>query len=379
METLALLVAVQIFFTIYQLVYFRNLKSCLSKVKSKSLILTLKNEELLHSVNLSLENLVKTRSLPSSLIQIPFADDAGIVLSVKKIKIPSVTAAYNASLGSTEQGHILFFRYDSPSFGQNLVPFFSHVGCIHLDAHFEPLEKEFSKIETQSAFSEDARFFQNGDRHFLIYNDLVSDCVNHRGIRIGAIDVKKKCLEYVTSLNVDSSRMEKNWTPFSHRGEIHFLHTIDPQKILALPDPRKNLLREYSVSPSSQLEWTDKWSALRGGTPAVRIDDEYLAFFHSSFDDRKGIIWYVCGAYTFASSHPFKLSRISPHPILFKGIYDTVHQTLANPRVRALYPTGLICEKGDLIHVSCGENDSGIKIVTMDKQKLLASLREVKC
>jgi predicted GH43/DUF377 family glycosyl hydrolase len=374
MELIALLLAVQIFLMSCQWIYFRNQKSREIKAKTKFLSTTLKNEELLHSVFLTLENLTKRRELPPPLIQVPFADEAGIVLSVKKIKVPSVAGAYNAALGITERGHLLFFRYDSPSLKNDPASFFSNIGCIHLGPDFEPLEKEFSKIETESPFSEDARFFQHGKSYFLIYNDLISSVANRRGIRIGAIDVKKRCLEYVTTLDEGSLKMEKNWTPFSHRGEIQFLHTIHPQKILSLPDPRKNCLRALTTLPSSELEWTSKWGALKGGTPAVLVDGEYLSFFHSSFEDRKGIIWYVMGAYTFAANPPFKLNRISPHPLLFDGIYDTVHQALANPRVRAIYPTGLICERGDVIHVSCGENDSGIKIISMDKKALFASL-----
>ena len=86
------------------------------------------------------------------------------------------------------------------------------------------------------------------------------------------------------------------------------------------------------------------------------------------------------GAYTFTSSSPFKITRISPYPILFKGVYDTPHQVFANSKVRSIYPAGFICEHREgkeLIHVSCGENDSGMKIISMDKNALLASLKIV--
>jgi hypothetical protein len=86
------------------------------------------------------------------------------------------------------------------------------------------------------------------------------------------------------------------------------------------------------------------------------------------------------GAYTFAASFPFPITRISPYPILFKNIYQAPHSSLANPKVRAIYPAGLLHEKRagkDTISVSCGENDSCIKIVTMDKSALFASLKNV--
>jgi hypothetical protein len=123
-----------------------------------------------------------------------------------------------------------------------------------------------------------------------------------------------------------------------------------------------------------------KWGIPRGGTPAILIDGEYLSFFHSSFEDEKGIIWYIMGAYTFASVPPFQMTRISPCPFLFKGIYSTPHGEIANPKIRSIYPAGLIYERRDgrdVIAVSCGENDSAIKIISMDKQALFSSLQTI--
>lgn len=360
------------------LINFRTLKTSVRKAQSKSLFIARKHEELLHSMNLSLEHLAKMRSLPLSLMNTPFADEEGVVLSVKKVRIHSLSAPYNASIGAVGNDYLLFFRYDAPNFKNERLQFSSNIGCISLDRNFEPLENEYSRIETNSAFSEDARFFQSGESYFLIYNDQISHFADRRGIRIGAMDLSKRKLEYVTDLHVDSMKIEKNWTPFSHREEIHFLHTIHPQRVIALANPKKPLLRSLPDLFQPELNWQSKWGLLRGGTPAKLVDGEYLAFFHSSFEDRKGIIWYTMGAYAFAPSSPFKITRISSYPILFKGIYDTPHQLMANPKIRSIYPAGFVCEHREgkeLIHVSCGENDSGIKIISMDKNALLASLK----
>ncbi len=359
------------------LIHLRNLKASLRKDQSKSLSIARKNERLLHSMALVLEDLTKARPLPPPLISIPFADEAGIVLAVKKVEIPSIPAPFNASIGSVENGYLLFFRYDEPNFKNESLQVFSHIGCISLDRNFDPLEKKHSKIETTSPFSEDARFFQNGENHFLVYNDPISPVSDRRAIRIGAIDLHTRRLEYTTALHLGPVKTEKNWTPFSHQGEIHFVYTISPQKIMTLPNPQKNFMRLSPDSFQQELNWPSKWGLLRGGTPAKLVDGEYLAFFHSSFEDSKGIIWYIMGAYTFAPFSPFKITRISPIPLLFKGMYDTPHQMIANPKVRSIYPVGFTCEyrkDKELIHVSCGENDSGIKIISMDKNALLASL-----
>jgi hypothetical protein len=47
---------------------------------------------------------------------------------------------------------------------------------------------------------------------------------------------------------------------------------------------------------------------------------------------------------------------------------------------RVIFPAGFAVEKrpeGDLIHVSCGENDSGIKIVSFRKEALFKSLKKL--
>lgn len=370
------LIAVQVFL----LVSFRNLMNSVRKAHSKSLSIILKNEKLLHSLNFSLGNLGKTGSLPISLMNIPFADETGIITSVKKVDISSLSSQHNPSIATIGDGYLLFFRYDEPSFKNDRLRVFSNIGCIELDRNFEPLEKKHSKIETHSSFSEDARFFQNGDHFFLVYNDLLPRFEDRRGICIGEIDLDSRRLEYVTRLDLRTNGTEKNWTPFSHSGKIHFLYTINPQKIVTLPDPRKNLLHRSPDSFQLNLDWSSKWGVLRGGSPAHLVGEEYLAFFHSSFEDSSGIIWYIMGAYTFASSSPFKITRISPHPILFKGIYDTPYASIANPKIRSIYPAGFVCETREgkeLIHVSCGENDSGIKIISMDKNALLSSLKAV--
>jgi predicted GH43/DUF377 family glycosyl hydrolase len=370
------LIALQVFL----LVCFRNLMNSVRKAQSKSLSIILKNEKLLHNLNFSIQNFGKEGFIPISMMNIPLADEAGIITSVKKVSISSISAAHNPSIVKFGDGYLLFFRHDEPNFKNGYWQVFSNIGCISLDRNFEPLEKSYSKIETHSLFSEDARFFQNGDRFFLVYNDLLPRFKDRRGICIGEIDLHRRRLEYVTRLDLGANTTEKNWTPFSHSGEVHFLYTINPQKILCLPNPRKCLLRLLPDSSQLNLDWSIRWGVLRGGTPAHLMGEEYLAFFHSFFEDCSGIVWYIMGAYMFASSSPFKITRISPHPILFKGIYDSPYASIANPRIRSIYPIGFTCENfegKELIHLSCGENDSAMKIISIDKNALLSSLKPI--
>jgi len=378
MDFLLICLAVQALFIAYQVIELRNLKKANRKARGKILSVVQKNQKLIHALYLKLEGLTQSHSLPTALLGISFADETGIILDVKRVSFSSPTPAYNASIGFAEGNYHLFFRYDLPLDAEH-SSFISNIGSIQLDNDLNPLEQTFYKVHTHSAFSEDPRFFQHEARNFLVYSDLAGD-QNCRSIHLAAINLKDKQLDSITALYRTFGKTEKNWTPFSHQGDIHFVYDIEQHQIISLPDPKQNNLFSFPKASCNTPVWSNQWGILRGGTPAIFLNGEYLSFFHSSFEDDKGILWYVMGAYTFAAFSPFKLTRISPHPLLFKGIYDTPHRSCANPKIRSLYPSGLILRHYDgkeSIVVSCGENDSGIKLITLDKTALLASMKSL--
>jgi len=325
--------------------------------------------------------------VPRELQNIPLAEKMGIVLGTKKVSIRDILAPYNASIIENGSGYLLFFRYDVIK--QNLPhPFFSHIGMVELDAHFEQTEKAFRKIETHSNFSEDPRILKAGNAFYLIYNDLVPYEQYSRTMRIANIDLKNCALHFSSELNLNLQPVEKNWVPFEFIGEnsqpiVYFEYQLNPHKILALLNPQSGTFDHLTIPTESSLQnlfWSDIWGKPRGGTTARRIGDQYLAFFHSSFHDRDGIVWYLMGAYTFEAKPPFRVTAISNFPILFEGIYDSPPLNTANPLLRAIYPCSFVFEQQNgkhLIHVACGENDSCVKIVTMDEEALLKSLKKL--
>ena len=369
------LIITQFFLTVYLILKFRNLRRSIHKAQDKSALMRTKMDRILHELNLSFETAYQNRKLPLPLLHVPLADESGIVTAVKTVKLPSAKNAYNASIVKDGSGYLLFFRYDHPNSLGKGFPHFANIGCIGLGTDFTTLDIQHTQIDTDSEFSEDARVFENGGKHYLLFNDLIHNSKDSRGMCIAPIDLRKRNLRKVTSLNLNLSKIEKNWTPFSYDAQIHFLYSIYPQKIYSLPHLEKNDLISID-SVFSDPQWPKMWGPLRGGTPAILTDGQYLAFFHSSFEDCNGVLWYIMGAYTFEPIPPFRISAISPHPILYKGIYGTDHLPMANPKVRSIYPTGFVLDHdADLIHLSCGENDSAIKIITMDKNVLLKSLK----
>ena len=90
------------------------------------------------------------------------------------------------------------------------------------------------------------------------------------------------------------------------------------------------------------------------------------------------------GALTFEAKPPFYIKRISRYPIIFRDCY-TAHNECAEPwggpNVKyVLFPGGFVTEKVNdqgVIVLACGENDRAIRIVTMNKKKLLKNLRKI--
>jgi hypothetical protein len=70
--------------------------------------------------------------------------------------------------------------------------------------------------------------------------------------------------------------------------------------------------------------WHPAWKhgQPRGGSAPVRIGDTYFSFFHSSTPWKNGKRQYHMGAYTFEAKPPFKVTSVTPKPILSGSIKD---------------------------------------------------------
>jgi predicted GH43/DUF377 family glycosyl hydrolase len=203
-------------------------------------------------------------------------------------------------------------------------------------------------------------------------------------MRLAKVDARNFSLSEMVDLDLNIKPVEKNWVPFVHKDVegkemMYFGYNFNPHKILCMQDTAHNRL-EHLVFPSvlayQRIPWENIWGEIRGGTPAMLLDGQYLAFFHSSFkEDKKK--WYVMGAYTFEKNPPFRITSISEYPILFDGIYDSPAENTSSAKLRCIFPSGFVIEQGDegdVIHLSCGENDCSVKIVTLDKAQLIKSL-----
>ncbi len=312
--------------------------------------------------------------LPVEFYQIPFADQEKIVLGVKEVAIRQVDAPYNAALTKNEKGeYLLFFRYDIKEKGS-----FNHnyIAVVELDEKLEQ-KSNFKPIDIRSEFGNDPRVIKNHSQFFLVYNDTFSSNPKDRIMKIAEIDLSDYQLKYITGLDRRLKPTEKNWVPFHFCGgasdEVCFIYSIQPYDVLKLENTRENNLKKLmEISRIDPFPWS--WGPPRGGTPAELVNGEYLTFFHSSFKDWYGRRWYAMGAFTFEAKPPFKITAVSPHPILFDGIYTSPHLNGASNKLRCIFPSGLLITEDGKLLVSCGENDSSVKIITFDQDALLNSL-----
>src|ERR1043166_23822 len=76
---------------------------------------------------------------------------------------------------------------------------------------------------------------------------------------------------------LDQAGNEKNWLWFDHGGRIHMVYTTVPHQVVEF-DSAINAQQTHASSVQD-LRWN--YGAPRGGTPPVKIGDEYWSFFHS--------------------------------------------------------------------------------------------------
>lgn len=324
-------------------------------------------------------------AIPYRLAAVPFSDDLGIVVAVKEVNIRNVVAPYNPSIIKSDSGYDLFFRYDVMNPRLKFAPFSSRIGAVPLNAQFEQEKKEFKRLNLQTEYGDDPRVLAVGDQVYLFYNRMDESNPKCRFMCAANLDRNSYDINYQTILDMNLQWIEKNWSPFEYidkaqKPHLFLEYRISPRKLLELPDPKVNELKNVTVPSESaylSLLWSGKWGEIKGGTPAQKIGDEYLSFFHSFFVDESKLIWYVMGAYTFEASPPFNMTRISKYPLLFKGIYETPFANSAGIEKRVIFPSGFVVEKEkerELIHLACGENDCGVKIVTLDKDQLIKNM-----
>ncbi len=307
------------------------------------------------------------------------------VLETKKIDIPEYPTAFNPSIMRWNDSFLLIFRIHDPETNDT-----SQSAYVWLDQDFNlcsparPLEILFS-VPQQYSKIQDPRILSVNNEHFIVFNNQVGMSATKEIRRMFAAKLRFDSdrlytlePEFLKHFHVPvESVQEKNWAPFEHHGELILSHTINPH-ITLKPVLGTECCLTMGLT-EAEIDWD--WGALRGGTPALLVDEEYLAFFHSSklmattHSNGKGITHYFMGAYTFKNTPPFQLTAISPEPIVGKNFYNGPAYNTWKP-LRVVFPCGFVFDE-NYIWVSYGRQDHEIWIVKLDKKGLLESLNPV--
>jgi predicted GH43/DUF377 family glycosyl hydrolase len=336
----------------------------------------------------------KTLSL-SRVLKNMQSNKQDVVVSTKLLEFSeNIDNAWNGSILEKDNGYVLVFRHDT------LEKWCTKCGLTKQQIKMVFLDRDFQQVTPiKTIFSdrftaEDVRMHYWKDQIFLTYND--DDLQGHtdpwtRRMYLAKLDIDNTCLtdiKQIPSGGISVKPIEKNWTPFEypeHGGSLYYIYSISgvngipaPYSIIATDWEETPVSIHHTLSVSQNIDriWNkDFWGEIRGGSPARLVDDVYLTFFHSwKYSPRSKSYYYVMGAYTFQAQPPFKILAMTPKPIVFKEMYSGKHKV---KNVHTLYPAGFAIEKKDdktLLHVSCGENDLCVRIVSIDKDALLKSM-----
>ncbi len=312
------------------------------------------------------------------------------VLESKKIDIPGYPHAYNPSIIRWKGSPLLNFRIThNPK-----SPFDSEIGLVWLDEEFHVISTPFF-LDTKGLLpipsrAEDGRLVQVGEKLYMVYSNNTEEKVIRGGFRvyIGEIIcledsfelINKECLASFEGENRDIR--EKNWVPFDYNGNLMLAYSLNPHVIFQ-PIIGTGSCMTHAIS-NDLINWD--WGHLRGGTPALNMEDsEYLAFFHSSkpmltaHSEGNTILHYFMGAYTFSATPPFEINRISPEPIVGKGFYSgTPYASYYwEKKQRVIFPGGYLYDK-DYIWIAYGREDHEIWIAKLHREGLMKSLIPIK-
>lgn len=344
-------------------------------------------------------------ALPTSPLIAPTGGGSGTGLIVGDHELylpaPAGHAVVNGSIGRLGDMLAIVYRVDSvsPQGKQR-----GQLVMVQLDRHLQPMGTP-SLLETRldphvMPTAEDPRLIEHEGTFFVAYNStdngelrktrrdmyLLEIGMRSTGTQIQFYSVRRKRM-----LMADGARqfVEKNWTPFSHRGQLHFVYTTNPPHIGALsPDdwqaPGDEVILRAAGRDTRLV--ADPLGSLRGGTPALKLPGEpaYLSFHHTFMlvgrtrSAGKYTALYMAGAYTFDDTPPFAIREMTYVPIVPPSANDDAD--LVTDKGRKLgwitYPTGVIAD-GDRYYVSYSQNDIRVRLLTIDAKALRNLMRPV--
>jgi predicted GH43/DUF377 family glycosyl hydrolase len=313
------------------------------------------------------------------------------VLETKKIDIPGHRYAFNPSIIRWNDQLLLSFRIiANPNVPGKISSSSteSKVGLVWLDDDFNAVSDPQILEWDEAFFPEDGRLISINDRLFLIYSGSSPNLIGPHGFFVYVAELIHDGLEFQiihneclsTFSGAARNHREKNWVPFINNEQLHLAYQLSPHTIFTPILDGSGMCSTLSLTTPSVV-W--EWGELRGGTPALPLNNNtYLSFFHSSkvmqtvHSNDQAVPHYFMGAYTFSSHTPFNMLQISPEPIVGNNFYHGEKYAPYWHPVRVVFPCGMLMDD-TYIWVTYGRQDHECWVVKMDKQGLLDSLIQV--
>lgn len=310
-------------------------------------------------------------------------EEEGLIKWTKQIILQEFPLAFNPSIIKNEKGYLMAFRY-CPN-NHNKDHSISKIGIVQFDASFNRISKPClveNVGEKAPPHLEDPRLFLYQNEICIIYNnclDKFQTSESRRDMWMGKLVQQgdrfflTDQIKFFHKEKGEARLIQKNWIPFISDDQLYLIYMLDPFEVI-IPDMETGLCSAV-WNQESLNNW--QWGQLRGSTPPVLADGELLAFFHSSTSkpsivQNNSTFQYYIGVYTFSATYPFKITSMSPAPIISKTFYSRQQR-----EKKVIFPAGLV-EDDQNYYICYGRNDKEMWIAAFDKIKLKQSLVKIK-
>jgi hypothetical protein len=127
-------------------------------------------------------------------------------------------------------------------------------------------------------------------------------------------------------------------------------------------------LSEYKPTPERPNFWD--YGTPHGGAPSVMIQTKYgpryLHIFHSQGKfSISYILTYFMGAYLFETTPPFRITHVTPNPIIPNAFYNETFGWSYRAIDYIVFPMSIVV-RDDVLYLSSGRNDRSGWMTTMN-------------
>ncbi len=227
------------------------------------------------------------------------------------------------------------------------------------------LDDVFEAVETKLLWDtwdpilipEDPRVILHGQELFVFWTGVNGVTFDAATICQGTIDADYCLTSKSPCWYQHAGKIEKNWLPFVHKGQLHCIYWHDPLTILRFEGGAWRLV----YVREEEIRW--QYGTIFGGAPPVWRNGLWYVFFHSARHEANKVKVYYAGCYALDAS--WNLVGITEEPILAGSARSYTKPWSANdPGVSAVFPCGAVARGGDWL-ISYGYLDSELRIAAV--------------